>query len=78
MDREGLSKINRAELLARLEALDALIREQEARVGSYHARGWDAKESEHRLELLRESRKLYRSALTHLLGDDFLDREQEA
>jgi hypothetical protein len=71
MDRKGLSGIKRAEFLARLEALDRLIREQEARVAVRQARNWDAKETERRLELLRESHRLYRSALTHLLGDDF-------
>jgi len=77
MDREGLSKIKRAEFLARLEALERLIREQETRIASRRARGWDAKESERRLELLRESHRLYRSALTHLLGEDFGDLERE-
>jgi hypothetical protein len=77
MDREGLSKIKRAEFLARLEALERLIREQEARIALRHARGWDAKESERRLELLRESHRLYRSPLIHLLGEDFGDRKRE-
>ncbi|HTJ03771.1 MAG TPA: hypothetical protein VL624_00410 [Caldimonas sp.] len=71
MDRKGLSKIKRAEFLARLEALERLILEQEARIATRHARGWDAKESERRLELLRESHRLYQSALMHLLGADF-------
>jgi len=35
----------------------------QTRIASYRARGWDAKESEHQPELLRESHKLYRSAL---------------
>jgi hypothetical protein len=73
MDREGLSKVKRAEFLARLEALEGVIREQETRIASYHARGWKAKESERRLKLLRDSHKLYRSALVHLLGEDFGD-----
>ena len=77
MDREGLSKIKRAEFLARLEALERMIREQEARVAMRRARNWDAKESERRLELLRQSHRLYRSALMHLLGDDFGGRERE-
>ena len=71
MDREGLSKIKRAEFLARLEALERLIVEQEARIASRHARGWDSKEAERRLELLRESHRLYQSALMHLRGGDF-------
>lgn len=77
MDREGLSTVKRVEFLARLEALEVLIREEEARIASYRARGWDTKESERRLEVVRTSHKLYRSALMHLLGDDFDDREQE-
>jgi hypothetical protein len=71
MDREGLSKVKRAEFLARLEALERMIVEQETRVASRLSRGWDAKESERRLELLRESYRLYQSALMHLLGEDF-------
>lgn len=77
MDREGLSHIKRAEFMARLEALERLIREQERRVVERHARGWNAKASERRLELLRESHRLYRSALMHLLGERFGDAERK-
>lgn len=77
MDRKGLSKVKCAEYLARLEALERLIREQEARIATRHARGRDTKESERRLKLVRESHKLYRSALMHLLGDDFVDTERK-
>lgn len=73
MDREGLSKVRQAELLARLSALEALIREQETRAGAYSADGWGSKEFERRLELLRESHRVYRSALVRLLGDGFDD-----
>ena len=71
MDREGLSKVKRAEFLARLDVLERMIVEQETRVAWRLSRGWDAQESERRLELLRESHRLYQSALMHLLGADF-------
>jgi hypothetical protein len=70
----GLSNIKRAELLARLEALERLILDQEARVGLHLGCGWDADGAQRQLELLRESHKLYRSALMHLLGEDFDNR----
>jgi hypothetical protein len=77
MDRQGLSRIRRAELLARLSALDALIDEQTERTERIRDMGWDAAVSEEKLKLLAESRRLYTSALKHLLGDDFLDRAGE-
>ena len=70
MDREGLSKIRRAELLARLAALDQQVEAQEARARHVRDMGWNAKLSEERLKTLRESRQLYVSALKHLLGED--------
>jgi len=74
MDRQGLSKIRRAELLARLSALDLLIEEQAERIARMRHMGWSAAVSEEKLKLLEESRCLYLSALKHLLGDDFPDR----
>ena len=70
MDREGLSKIRRAEMLARLTALEKLILEQEARVLYIGLAGWDVSIAAERLRLLNESHDLYLSALKHLLGDD--------
>jgi hypothetical protein len=77
MDRQGLSRIRRAELLARLSALDVLIAEQTDRTMHVRDMGWDASVSEEKLKLLAESRRLYLSALKHLLGDDFMDRAGE-
>ena len=71
MDREGLSKIRRAEMLARLSALEQMIVEQEERVLHIGLAGWDVSIAAERLRLLNESHALYRSALKHLLGDDF-------
>jgi hypothetical protein len=71
VDREGLSKIRRAEMLARLTALEKLIVEQEERVLHIGLAGWDVSIAAERLRLLNESHALYRSALKHLLGDDF-------
>jgi len=70
MDREGLSKIRRAELLARLAALDQQVQAQAARAKHVRDMGWNAKLSEERLKALQDSRQLYVSALKHLLGDD--------
>ena len=71
MDREGLSRIRRAEMLARLTALETMIVEQEERVLHIGLAGWDVSIAAERLRLLNESHALYRSALKHLLGDDF-------
>ena len=74
MDRQGISKIKRAELMARLVALDQQIDAQAARVRHGETMGWDVAPSRHRLATLEESRRLYRSALKHLLGDEVLGR----
>ena len=73
MDREGLNKVRRAELVARLTALDKLIAEQASRAKYIREMGWNVTLSEERLKLLKDSRQLYASALKHLLGDDFAD-----
>jgi hypothetical protein len=70
MDREGISKIRRAELLARLEALDQQVRAQAARAKHVRDMGWNATLSEQRLKALQDSRQLYLFALKHLLGED--------
>jgi len=70
MDREGIGKVRRAELLARLSALEQQIEAQEERVRHGREMGWQVALSEQRLRTLQESRDLYRSALKHLLGDD--------
>ena len=75
MDREGISKIRRAELLARLDAVDQQVRAQAARAQHIRDMGWDATLSEQRLKALQESRRLYFFALKHLLGEEVVDRE---
>ena len=65
----GLSKIKRAELMARLAELDHLIEEQTAHVRFVREMGWDVPVVAERLERLKESRQLYLSALRHLLGE---------
>lgn len=67
----GLSKIKRAELMARLAELDHLIEEQAAHVTFIREMGWDVPVVAERLERLKESRQLYLSALRHLLGERF-------
>jgi hypothetical protein len=66
----GLSKIKRAELMARLAELDQLIEEQTAHVKFVSEMGWDVPVVAERLARLKESRQLYLSALRHLLGDN--------
>jgi len=69
MDREGIGRVRRAELLARLSALEQQIEAQAARVRHGREMGWEVALSEQRLATLQESLALYRSALKHLLGD---------
>ena len=73
MDREGLSKIRRAELMARLDALDAQIAAQAGRAKYVRDMGWCAALSDERLKALQDSRHLYVSALKHLLGNDVVE-----
>jgi len=73
MDREGIGKVRRAELLARLSALEKQIEAQEERVRHGRDMSWQVALSEQRLRTLQESRDLYRSALKHLLGDDLAE-----
>jgi hypothetical protein len=72
----GLSKIKRAELMARLAELDHLIEEQTAHVRFVREMGWDVPVVAERLERLKESRQLYLSALRHLLGEGFGDSDE--
>jgi len=78
MNRDGLSKIRRAELLARLSSLELKIAEQAARAKFIRQKGWDARTADRRLELLVDSHQLYLSALTHLLGGDAEGQQSEA
>jgi hypothetical protein len=78
MDREGLSKVRRAELVARLTALDKLIGEQASRATYIREMGWNVTLADERLQLLKVSRRLFASALRHLLGDDFAGGEESS
>jgi len=49
MDREGIGKVRRSELLARLAALDQQIGAQAARVHHGRQMGWEVALSEQRL-----------------------------
>jgi len=69
MNRDGLGKIRRAELLARLTSLDQMISEQAARAKFIRQKGWDASTAERRLELLVDSHEMYLKTLTYLLGE---------
>ena len=73
MDRQGFSKVRRAELVARLTALDKQIAEQAGRAKFMREKGWHVKLADERLKLLTDSRRIYASALNHLLGEDFAD-----
>ena len=68
MNRDGLGKIRRAELLARLTSLEQMISEQAGRVKFIRQKGWDASTADRRLELLVESHEMYLKTLTHLLA----------
>ena len=69
MDHQGIGKVRRAELLARLSALEQQIEAQAARIRVGRERGWPVALSEQRLRTLQDSRDLFRSALSHLLGE---------
>lgn len=71
MDREGVANVRRAELLARLNALERAIVDQQGRVQRMHEKGWNAELAETRLLALKESQKLYVSVLLNVLGGDF-------
>jgi len=72
MPDEGLSRVKRAELLAHVAELDLLIEDQEAHVKVAMDMGWLVPVIAVRLERLKETRRLYLSALRHLLGDDLV------
>ena len=74
----GLSKIKRAELMARLAELDHLIEEQTAHVKFVREMGWDVPVVAERLQRLKESRQLYLSALRHLLAERLAGDDDQA
>ena len=69
MNRDGLGKIRRAELLARVTRLEQMISEQAARAKFIRQKGWDARTADRRLELLVGSHRLYLRSLDHLPGE---------
>jgi len=73
MPDQGLSEAKRAELLAHVAELDLLIEDQEAHVKVAMEVGWLVPVITVRLERLKETRRLYISALQHLLGEDIDD-----
>jgi hypothetical protein len=70
VDRDDLKKVRRVELLARLELLDELIRDQARRAEFASEMRWDATPCEQRSKLLRVSRQQYVEALRQLLCND--------
>jgi|GraSoiStandDraft_48_1057284.scaffolds.fasta_scaffold1537515_1 hypothetical protein len=70
MNRDGLSKIRRTELLARLARLEQMISEQADRADFIRKKGWNAATADRRLELLVDSHKLYVSVLAHLSDEN--------
>lgn len=75
MDHNGLKRLQRAEVAARLAMLDALIDEQRARIAQSRALRRDRTLSEERLRLLLQSRELHRRAFAAAYGKDVLDPE---
>jgi hypothetical protein len=69
MNRDGLGKVRRAELVARLTRLEQMISEQAARAEFIRQKGWDARTADRRLERLVDSHQLYLRSLDHLLGE---------
>jgi hypothetical protein len=75
MPDDGLSKVKRAELIAHVAELDQMIEEQMAHYKFAIEKGWDVPAIAVNLQRLRESRRLYLSALKHLLGDSIGDAD---
>jgi len=67
MNCNGLDKVWRAELLARLKLLDETIIEQARRTALFRDKGWDATELETRSKLLVSSRQHYVALLDQFL-----------
>ena len=75
MPEHGLSEIKRAELIAHVAELDQMIEDQMAHCKFVVEKGWDIPAIAVHLERLKESRRLYLSALSHLLGENIGDDE---
>ena len=75
MPDEGLSKVKRAELLAHVAELDQMIEDQTAHLNVTAEMELAVPVIAVRLERLKEVRRLYLSALKHLLGENVGDDE---
>ena len=75
MPDDGLNEIKRAELIAHVAELDQMIVDQMAHFTFVVEKGWNIPAIAVHLERLKESRRLYLSALKHLLGEDIGDDE---
>ena len=73
MPDDGLNEIKRAELIAHVAELDQMIEDQMAHFKFVVEKGWNIPAIGVHLERLKESRRLYLSALKHLLGEDIGD-----
>ena len=70
VERGGLKTVRRAELLARLELLDELIKEQASRAAFVREMGCDATVYDKRSNLLKVSRHQYLGLFKELLSKD--------
>ncbi len=71
----GLSNVKRAELIAHLTELDQIMEDQTANVKFAAELGQLVPTLTARLERLKEVRRLYLSALRHLLGENIGEGE---
>ncbi len=78
MPNHGLNKVKRAELLAHVAELDQMIEDQMAHFKFVVEMGWNVPAIAVHLEQLKESRRLYLSALKHLLGENLGDDDEAA
>jgi hypothetical protein len=69
VDHDAFKTVRRVELLARLELLDELIKENASRVEFVREMGWDANPYVKRSKLLAATRRQYQLLLRELLSD---------
>ena len=69
VDRDDFKTVRRAELLARLELLDKMIKEEASRAELVREMGWDATPYEQRSKLLKVTRQNYVVLLRQFLLD---------
>jgi hypothetical protein len=75
MPDKGLCNVKRAELLGHVAELDQMIEDQTAHLATVVEMGLVVPVIAVRLERLKEVRRLYLSALKHLLGENVADKE---